>query len=157
MVAHPDGELAAYLSSLDRIADLTGTGEVSAILPGHGPVVPDASAMVSYYRTHRVERLEQVRQFHADAVTVLPPDAELLVTGDVYPHQGFRVGESAWAVQYHPEVSADGFAVWAAKGEANGELPSAAALLEPIRASEAGQEQVALAHAAACAARLSTH
>ena len=62
VVAHPDGELAAYLSSLDRIADLTGNGEVTGILPGHGPVVPDASAMVAYYRTHRRERLDQVRQ-----------------------------------------------------------------------------------------------
>lgn len=66
VVAHPDGELAAYLTSLDRLADLTGNGVVSTILPGHGPVVPDASAMVAYYRTHRQQRLEQVRQALAD-------------------------------------------------------------------------------------------
>jgi glyoxylase-like metal-dependent hydrolase (beta-lactamase superfamily II) len=66
VVAHPDGELAAYLASLERIARLTGDGEVTAILPGHGPVVPDASAMVGFYRTHRAERLEQVRQALAD-------------------------------------------------------------------------------------------
>lgn len=61
VVAHPDGELEAYLDSLDRIAALTGGGEVTSILPGHGPVVLDASAMVDYYRVHRRERLEQVR------------------------------------------------------------------------------------------------
>src|SRR6476469_9202185 len=61
VVAHPDGELAAYLDSLARIAALTGDGDVTAILPGHGPVVPDAAAMVAFYRTHRAERLEQVR------------------------------------------------------------------------------------------------
>jgi glyoxylase-like metal-dependent hydrolase (beta-lactamase superfamily II) len=66
VVAHPDGELAAYLDSLERIAALTGDGEVTAILPGHGPVVPDAGAMVAYYRHHRRERLEQVRQALAD-------------------------------------------------------------------------------------------
>jgi glyoxylase-like metal-dependent hydrolase (beta-lactamase superfamily II) len=66
VVAHPDGELAAYLASLERIARLTGDGEVTAILPGHGPVVPDASAMVAFYRRHRAERLEQVRQALAD-------------------------------------------------------------------------------------------
>lgn len=66
VVAHPDGELAAYLQSLDTIARLTGDGAVTSILPGHGPVVPDASAMVRFYRTHRQERLEQVRQALVD-------------------------------------------------------------------------------------------
>jgi glyoxylase-like metal-dependent hydrolase (beta-lactamase superfamily II) len=66
VVAHPDGELAAYLASLERIAALTGGGDVTAILPGHGPVVPDAAAMVAFYQAHRAERLEQVRQALAD-------------------------------------------------------------------------------------------
>ncbi len=66
VVAHPDGELTAYLESLHRIADLTGGGEVTTILPGHGPVVPDAAAMVSFYRTHRAQRLAQVRSALAD-------------------------------------------------------------------------------------------
>jgi glyoxylase-like metal-dependent hydrolase (beta-lactamase superfamily II) len=66
VVAHPDGELAAYLDSLERLRALTGDGEVTTILPGHGPVVPDAAAMVAFYRTHRAERLEQVRQALAD-------------------------------------------------------------------------------------------
>jgi len=66
VVAHPDGELAAYLDSLERIRMLTGNGEVVRILPGHGPVVDDAAAMVSFYQRHRGERLEQVRQALAD-------------------------------------------------------------------------------------------
>jgi glyoxylase-like metal-dependent hydrolase (beta-lactamase superfamily II) len=66
VVAHPDGELAAYLDSLERIRGLTGDGEVTAILPGHGPTVPDAAAMVDFYRMHRRERLEQVRAALAD-------------------------------------------------------------------------------------------
>ncbi|MGL5928228.1 MAG: MBL fold metallo-hydrolase [Dermatophilaceae bacterium] len=70
VVAHPDGELDAYLVSLGRISALTGNGEVTVILPGHGPVVPDAAAMVAYYRTHRAERLEQVRQALADGAAV---------------------------------------------------------------------------------------
>lgn len=66
VVAHPDGELDAYLDSLERIAALTGDGSVTAILPGHGPLVPDAAAMVAFYRVHRAERLDQVRQALAD-------------------------------------------------------------------------------------------
>lgn len=92
VVAHPDGELAAYLSSLERLADLTGNGEVSAILPGHGPVVPDASAMVAYYRTHRQERLEQVRQALLDGAATEGDPVEGVLTrvyadvpSDVWP------------------------------------------------------------------------
>ena len=66
VVAHPDGALAAYLASLERLAALTGGGDVTSILPGHGPVVPDAAAMVAFYRVHRAERLDQVRQALAD-------------------------------------------------------------------------------------------
>ena len=74
VVAHPDGELAAYLESLERIAALTGNGSVTTILPGHGPTVPDAGAMVAYYRTHRAERLEQVRQALADGAAGMGAD-----------------------------------------------------------------------------------
>ena len=79
VVAHPDGELAAYLASLERIAKLTGDGEVTAILPGHGPVVPDPSAMVAFYRTHRAERLEQVRQALADGAAASPDVVQAVV------------------------------------------------------------------------------
>ena len=61
VVAWPDGELAAYLDSLERIETLTGSGAVLRILPGHGPQLPEAAAVVRHYRQHRAERLEQVR------------------------------------------------------------------------------------------------
>ena len=92
VVAHPDGELAAYLASLERIAALTGGGEVTTILPGHGPVVPDAAAMVAFYRIHRRERLEQVRQALADGAAQEPDPVEGVlrrvyadVSQDVWP------------------------------------------------------------------------
>ena len=76
VVAHPDGELAAYLASLERIRALTGDGSVVTILPGHGPVVPDAGAMVAFYATHRRERLEQVRAALADGAATEPDPVE---------------------------------------------------------------------------------
>lgn len=76
VVAHPDGELAAYLDSLERIRALTGDGSVVRILPGHGPAVPDAAAMVAFYRTHRAERLDQVRSALADGAASEPDPVE---------------------------------------------------------------------------------
>jgi glyoxylase-like metal-dependent hydrolase (beta-lactamase superfamily II) len=61
VVAWPDGELAAYLLSLQRIEVMTGSREVTQTLPGHGPTVPDAADVVRYYLDHRQLRLEQVR------------------------------------------------------------------------------------------------
>jgi glyoxylase-like metal-dependent hydrolase (beta-lactamase superfamily II) len=67
VIAHPDGALGPYLGSLRRLADLApGT----AVLPGHGPELPDAPAVARAYLAHREERLEQVRA----ALTQLGPD-----------------------------------------------------------------------------------
>ncbi|MGW4639854.1 type 1 glutamine amidotransferase [Sphaerisporangium sp. NPDC004334] len=51
-------------------------------------------------------------QYHQDAVTVLPPGAVPLATGAAYPNQAFRLGERAWAVQFHPEASPEIFGSW---------------------------------------------
>ena len=61
VVAWPDGELAAYLDSLERIERLAGSGQAARILPGHGPLVPDAATTVRFYLDHRAERLDEVR------------------------------------------------------------------------------------------------
>jgi glyoxylase-like metal-dependent hydrolase (beta-lactamase superfamily II) len=62
VVAHPDGQLGPYLDSLRRLRDLAAEGAVTRLLPGHGPVVDDAHAVLDGYLTHRYERLEQVRR-----------------------------------------------------------------------------------------------
>ncbi len=56
---------------------------------------------------------------HFDAITRLPEGAELLATGDVYPHQVFRFG-SAWGLQFHPEITPERFVEW--RSEAPGAL-----------------------------------
>jgi GMP synthase (glutamine-hydrolysing) len=43
---------------------------------------------------------------HSQTALELPPGATLLATGLHDPHQSFRVGESAWGVQFHPEFDA---------------------------------------------------
>ncbi|MGH3509878.1 MAG: MBL fold metallo-hydrolase, partial [Nocardioidaceae bacterium] len=61
VVAHPDGELGAYLGSLHRLHALAEAREARTIWPGHGPVIADALAVLDHYLAHRAERLEQVR------------------------------------------------------------------------------------------------
>ena len=60
VVAHPDGELGAYLDSLDRLHALAVAHEVASVWPGHGPVVSDALGVLDYYIAHRHQRLDQV-------------------------------------------------------------------------------------------------
>ncbi len=66
VVAHPDGRLGAYLDSLDRLHALASEHGVSRVWPGHGPVIDDALAAIEHYRSHRAQRLEQVRAALAD-------------------------------------------------------------------------------------------
>jgi glyoxylase-like metal-dependent hydrolase (beta-lactamase superfamily II) len=60
VVAHPDGQLGAYLDSLERLHALAEEHEVEAIWPGHGPVIEDALGALDFYVAHRRERLSQV-------------------------------------------------------------------------------------------------
>jgi glyoxylase-like metal-dependent hydrolase (beta-lactamase superfamily II) len=71
VVAHPDGELGAYLDSLDRLHALAADRQVEAIWPGHGPVLANALPVLEHYIAHRHERLDQVRE----AVRTLDPDS----------------------------------------------------------------------------------
>jgi GMP synthase-like glutamine amidotransferase len=91
-----------------------------------------------------------VHQYHYDAVTELPAEAELMVTGTAYPHQGFRVGPAAWGVQYHPEVSTGLFTEWVEGELRTGGLPADAVhVLGPVRDASAAQSLLAGAHATA--------
>ena len=60
-----------------------------------------------------VRMTPDVMQCHEDAVTVLPPGSTLLLSGTGYPHQAWRQGRAAWAVQFHPEPTADTVREWA--------------------------------------------
>ena len=63
VVAHPDGDLAAYLGSLRRVLDLGP----DALYPGHGPeLVEDPQAVLRFYAEHRRFREAQVLTALAD-------------------------------------------------------------------------------------------
>ncbi len=75
VVAHPDGRLADYLDSLHRLHELVGSVGVTAVWPGHGPVLEDASSVLAAYLDHRRQRLDEVRAALADLDPDLPADA----------------------------------------------------------------------------------
>lgn len=56
-----DGSLGDYLDSLQRLRALTEATGLSALLPGHGPLLGDPSGVLHFYLTHRAERLDEVR------------------------------------------------------------------------------------------------
>jgi glyoxylase-like metal-dependent hydrolase (beta-lactamase superfamily II) len=85
VVAWPDGELAAYLLSLQRIENMTGSRQVTQILPGHGPALPDAAGVLRHYIDHRLARLEQVRA--AVASGAADADAVVAIVYAAVPHE----------------------------------------------------------------------
>lgn len=90
VVAWPDGDMAAYVASLRRLATVPAT----ALYPGHGPVLPDPPGVIASYLAHREERERQVldalaagdrapgeivARVYADVDVALHPAAELSV------------------------------------------------------------------------------
>jgi glyoxylase-like metal-dependent hydrolase (beta-lactamase superfamily II) len=78
----PDGDLAMYLASLERMASLTPR----IILPGHGPIVLDAQARLRHYLAHRAERERQI----ADLLAAGPSTVDELVSR-IYADQSAAV------------------------------------------------------------------
>jgi glyoxylase-like metal-dependent hydrolase (beta-lactamase superfamily II) len=85
VVAHPDGNLAAYLSSLARLRAL---GDIT-VLPGHGPELPSLGDVAAAYLTHRAERLDQIRA----ALTEIGDDASARA---IVEHVYSDVDEAVW-------------------------------------------------------------
>jgi glyoxylase-like metal-dependent hydrolase (beta-lactamase superfamily II) len=56
MVTYPEGDIGAYLHSLDRLTEL----EPRILFPGHWDPVTDAMGKIDEYRRHRLEREAQV-------------------------------------------------------------------------------------------------
>lgn len=89
MLDHPDGTLADYLGSLDRLEAASAGGPG---LPAHGAPIPDLAAVCRDLRRHRLERLEEVRA----AVAELGEDATAAqLAARIYPQVPDRVRPAA--------------------------------------------------------------
>src|SRR5437868_7755845 len=71
-------------------------------------------------------------QYHQDAMTRLPEGAVPLMTGTRYPNQAYRLGSTAWGVQFHPEATPGIFASWTT---GNAELQTATTEVEKAEPS----------------------
>lgn len=58
VIAPLDGDMTAYLASLDRLA--SESPPIDAIAPGHGPLLFEPAAVLEQYLSHRKEREEAV-------------------------------------------------------------------------------------------------
>ncbi|MFC6704828.1 type 1 glutamine amidotransferase [Flexivirga alba] len=52
-------------------------------------------------------------EWHWEEILALPPGAVPLVGTEPYPHQAFRIGDTAWGLQFHPEVLTEAVNAWA--------------------------------------------
>jgi glyoxylase-like metal-dependent hydrolase (beta-lactamase superfamily II) len=83
VVAWPDGDLGAYLNSLEVLAAYP-----RMLLPGHGPALNDCAEVARAYLAHRRERLDQIRAAVAAGATT--PEAVVdLVYPDITPDVRF--------------------------------------------------------------------
>ncbi len=80
VIAHPDGHLGSYLTSLERLAHLAQETGARWVLPGHGPANADPAGLLADYTEHRNQRLALVEAAMRGGTTDLD---DLLVT--VYP------------------------------------------------------------------------
>jgi len=80
VIAPPDGDMAAYIESLERLLALPAR----LLLGGHGPVVTDPEAKIREYITHRRMREQQVLECLRAGIGTIPEIVAKLYT-DVHP------------------------------------------------------------------------
>lgn len=61
---------------------------------------------------HDVPDVVPAIEHHVDAITALPAAAVWLAESERCPYQAFRLGDTAWGVQFHPEVTAERIRTW---------------------------------------------
>lgn len=113
-VRHRLPTLAVCLGAQLLATAHAGTVQLSEAGPEVGPGVVgkrDAADGDPLFRW--VPLIPDVVQWHQDEISELPRGAVLLAASTRYPHQAFRLGDRAWALQFHIEADTDMVAGWA--------------------------------------------
>jgi glyoxylase-like metal-dependent hydrolase (beta-lactamase superfamily II) len=94
LIIPPDGDMAAYLDSLQVMLAL----KPAAILPGHGPVITDPQKVLQEYFDHRLQRERQVLALLAQGYTTA---AE--IAAQIYADRLEALGIATLQVEAHLE------------------------------------------------------
>ncbi len=79
VIPHPDGDMAAYIKSLEKLLPL----KLRTLLPGHGPLIDDPYGKIREYIDHRLMREEQVLGCLREGIQTV--DAMVPVIYEGYP------------------------------------------------------------------------
>lgn len=95
VIAPPDGDMGAYLESLDRLTALRP--RLRSIAPGHGHLIEAPQAKIDEYRTHRLAREAQVVEALAAAGRSTIPALVATIYTDVPKELHDWAALSVWA------------------------------------------------------------
>lgn len=95
VIAPPDGDMGAYLRSLDRLTALRP--RLRSIAPGHGHLIEQPAAKIDEYTTHRLAREAQVLAALQQAGTSMIEPLVKDLYADVPEELHVMAGFSVWA------------------------------------------------------------
>ena len=81
--------MAAYIASLRRLLAIHDAEPFSAILPGHGPVIPGVREKIVGYIEHRLAREEEIAAAVGQAGPTTIDELLPVIYPDVQPHLTF--------------------------------------------------------------------
>jgi len=107
VIAPPDGDMQAYLASLDRLKQIKP--RLRIIAPGHGYLIEDPNAVIDDYIEHRLAREQQVLTELRAAGSTTIPDLVSRIYVDVPAELHPVAAYSVWA--HLRKLAAEGQAV----------------------------------------------
>ena len=106
VIAPPDGDMAAYLDSLERLRTMRPA--LRAIAPGHGHLIEDPKAKLTEYIEHRLARERQVLDVLRELGEATPADVAARIYVDLVEELVPRARQSVHA--HLRKLAADGTA-----------------------------------------------
>jgi glyoxylase-like metal-dependent hydrolase (beta-lactamase superfamily II) len=93
VIGPPDGDMAAYLASLERLKSL----RLRTIAPGHGRLIEQPRAVIDEYLSHRHEREREVLAALAAGPTTIAAIVTAIYPPDLHEELVPRARQTVWA------------------------------------------------------------